>query len=48
VGYLRGGGDVNVIKKASLTKYTRVFSLFTAPAVITAMSRLCQEAKAQS
>jgi len=45
-GYLRGGGDANVVRKASLAKYTRVFSLFTAPAVIMAMSKVCKEAKA--
>jgi tRNA A-37 threonylcarbamoyl transferase component Bud32 len=44
-GYLKGGGDVNVVKKAAQTKYTRVFSLFTAPAVLTAMAAVCKKAE---
>jgi tRNA A-37 threonylcarbamoyl transferase component Bud32 len=45
-GYLKGGGDVNVIKKAGTSKYTRVFSIFTVPSVILAMSNACRKAEA--
>ena len=44
-GYLNGGGDVNTIKKAGAPKYTRVFSVFTLPDVILAMSNVCKKAK---
>jgi tRNA A-37 threonylcarbamoyl transferase component Bud32 len=45
-GYLNGGGDVNVIKHAGSSKYTRVFSIFTVPSVILAMSNACRKAEA--
>lgn len=41
-GYLKAGGDPAVIKKASMPKYTRVFSIFTLPSVILAMSKACK------
>ncbi|MCW4046624.1 MAG: hypothetical protein NWE99_03555 [Candidatus Bathyarchaeota archaeon] len=44
-GYLQGGGDVNIIRKAGASKYTRVFSIFTVPSVILAMSNACKKAK---
>jgi tRNA A-37 threonylcarbamoyl transferase component Bud32 len=44
-GYLKGGGDVNIIRKAGAAKYTRVFSIFTLPSVILAMSNACKKAK---
>ncbi len=44
-GYFRGGGNLKVVKDASSTKYTRIFSLFTAPAVIGAMSKICKESE---
>lgn len=44
-GYLRGGGDVNVVKRAAHSKYTRVFSLFTSPTVLTAMAAVCKKAE---
>jgi tRNA A-37 threonylcarbamoyl transferase component Bud32 len=47
-GYLRAGGDVNVVKKAARPKYTRVFGLFTAPTVLTAMANVCKEAEVAS
>jgi len=43
-GYLRGGGDLNVVNSAAKIKYTRVFSLFAAPAVIAAMAEVCKKA----
>jgi tRNA A-37 threonylcarbamoyl transferase component Bud32 len=45
-GYLKGGGDVNTIKKACASKYTRVFSVFTMPSIILAMSKVCREIEA--
>jgi tRNA A-37 threonylcarbamoyl transferase component Bud32 len=44
-GYLKAGGDVNAIKKAGTAKYTRVFSVFTLPAVILVMSNVCKKLK---
>jgi tRNA A-37 threonylcarbamoyl transferase component Bud32 len=45
-GYLKGGGDVNTIKKAGTPKYTRVFSIFTLPSVIFVMSNVCRKTEA--
>jgi tRNA A-37 threonylcarbamoyl transferase component Bud32 len=42
-GYLKGGGDVNTVKKAGASKYTRVFSVFTMPSIILAMSNVCKK-----
>jgi Kae1-associated kinase Bud32 len=42
-GYLKGGGDVNTIKKAGSSKYTRVFSVFTMPSIMLAMSNVCKK-----
>jgi tRNA A-37 threonylcarbamoyl transferase component Bud32 len=46
-GYLKAGGNISVVKKAGTTKYTRVFSLFTPPAVLVAMAATCRRAEAQ-
>jgi tRNA A-37 threonylcarbamoyl transferase component Bud32 len=43
-GYLKAGGGVGVVKKAGERKYTRVFSLFTAPSVLAAMAAECRKA----
>lgn len=42
-GYLKGGGDAKIVKNAGAPKYTRVFSVFTAPSVILAMSNACKK-----
>jgi Kae1-associated kinase Bud32 len=42
-GYLKGGGDVNTIKRAGRSKYTRVFSVFTMPSIMLAMSNVCKK-----
>ena len=47
-GYLKGGGDFNTIKKAGASKYTRVFSVFTMPSIILAMSKVCRKTEASS
>jgi hypothetical protein len=45
-GYLKAGGDVNIIKKAGTSRYTRVFSIFTLPSVILAISNICRKTEA--
>jgi tRNA A-37 threonylcarbamoyl transferase component Bud32 len=45
-GYLRAGGDFNMVKKAGTPKYTRVFSVFTLPSIIFAMSNVCRKTEA--
>jgi Kae1-associated kinase Bud32 len=47
-GYLKGGGDVSTIKKAGNSKYTRIFSVFTMPSIILAMSNVCRKTEKQS
>lgn len=41
-GYLEAGGKKETIKKAASARYVKVFSLFTPPHVIVAISNLCQ------
>ena len=45
-GYLKGGGDTNTIKKAGNSKYTRIFSVFTMPSIMLAMSNVCKKTEA--
>jgi thiamine kinase-like enzyme len=40
-GYLREGGKVDDVRKAGSTKYQRVFSIFTMPAIILSISNIC-------
>ncbi len=42
-GYLKAGGNVDDIKKAGSSKYTRVFSVFTMPSTIKAISNVCRK-----
>jgi Kae1-associated kinase Bud32 len=42
-GYLSGGGKAEDIRKAALPKYTRVFSIFTMPAIMIAISNICKK-----
>ena len=44
-GYLKGGGNAEIIGKAGNSKYTRVFSIFALPSVIMAMSNICKKTK---
>jgi len=46
-GYLKGGGDVVTIKKAGNSKYTRIFSVFTMPSIMLAMSNVCRKTEKQ-
>ena len=45
-GYLKGGGSVTNVKKAGAPKYTRVFSIFTIPPAIRAISDVCKKTEA--
>ena len=42
-GYLRGGGKAEDIRKAALPKYTRIFSIFTMPTTMLAISNICKK-----
>jgi tRNA A-37 threonylcarbamoyl transferase component Bud32 len=46
-GYLKGGGDAATIKKAGNSKYTRIFSVFTMPSIMLAMSNVCRKTEKQ-
>ncbi|XES78288.1 MAG: lipopolysaccharide kinase InaA family protein [Candidatus Bathyarchaeia archaeon] len=42
-GYLQAGGNPQAIKCAAVTRYTRVFSIFTLPRVLRAMANTCRK-----
>ncbi len=42
-GYLEAGGKKQIVKKAASARYTKVFSVFTPPHVLFAISNICQE-----
>jgi len=42
-GYLEAGGSSEAIKCAGITKYTRVFSIFTLPSIMRVMSNTCKK-----
>ena len=42
-GYLEAGGKKETVKKAASARYTKVFSVFTPPHVILAISNVCQK-----
>lgn len=44
-GYLFAGGDFNVIRSVGMTKYTRVFSVYTLPSILLAMVNICKKTK---
>ena len=44
-GYLSSGGSLDAVKAAAKPKYTKVFSVFTFPKVILAISNICQKAE---
>jgi len=44
-GYLRGGGNVAKVNEAGAPKYTRVFSIFTPPPMLRAISDICKKQK---
>jgi tRNA A-37 threonylcarbamoyl transferase component Bud32 len=43
-GYLRAGGDVKLVRQVGNPKYTKVFSIFTLPHIILAISNICRKA----
>ena len=46
-GYLKAGGKRETVKKAASPRYTKVFSIFTQPHVILALSNLCRKTSEQ-
>jgi len=42
-GYLEAGGKKETVKKAASARYTKVFSVFTPPHVLLAISNVCQK-----
>jgi tRNA A-37 threonylcarbamoyl transferase component Bud32 len=46
-GYVRAGGAKEIVKKAGSVRYTKVFSVFTWPHVILAISNFCKKAGAE-
>ena len=44
-GYLKGGGNVSDVREAGTPKYTRVFSIFTQPPIMRAISDVCKKTK---
>ena len=42
-GYIKGGGNVLNVRKAGEPKYTRVFSIFTPPLIMRAISDVCKK-----
>jgi Kae1-associated kinase Bud32 len=47
-GYSKNGGQVSTVKKAGDNKYTRIFSVFTMPSIILAMSNICKKTEKQN
>ena len=45
-GYLAAGGDVNAIRAAGKTKYSRVFGIFTMWSIISVIANVCRKAEA--
>jgi Kae1-associated kinase Bud32 len=44
-GYLKGGGDVDDIKKAGTSKYTRIFGIYTMWSIISVIANVCKKAE---
>jgi tRNA A-37 threonylcarbamoyl transferase component Bud32 len=42
-GYLQAGGDLEIVRKAGTPKYTKVFSVFTLPHIMFAISTICRK-----
>jgi tRNA A-37 threonylcarbamoyl transferase component Bud32 len=45
-GYIKGGGSTSDIHKAATPKYTRIFSIFTMPAITLVIANICRKAEA--
>jgi tRNA A-37 threonylcarbamoyl transferase component Bud32 len=44
-GYLKAGGNAEIVKEAGNPKYTKVFSVFTFPHIIFAISNICRKTR---
>jgi len=44
-GYLEAGGKQETVKKAGSARYTKVFSIFTPPQVLLAVSNICKKSE---
>jgi len=44
-GYLEAGGKQETVKKAGSARYTKVFSIFTPPQVLLAVSNICKRSE---
>ncbi len=44
-GYLEAGGKQETVKKAGSARYTKVFSIFTSPQVLLAVSNICKRSE---
>jgi tRNA A-37 threonylcarbamoyl transferase component Bud32 len=44
-GYVKAGGNVKIVREAGKPKYTKVFSVFTFPHVMLAISNICRKAE---
>jgi tRNA A-37 threonylcarbamoyl transferase component Bud32 len=47
-GYLSAGGEPEVIKCAGITRFTRVFSIFTLPSILRTMANTCKRTEGPS
>jgi Kae1-associated kinase Bud32 len=47
-GYLKNGGNVDAVKKAGSTKYTRIFSVLILPYFLVLISNTCKKASTNS
>jgi tRNA A-37 threonylcarbamoyl transferase component Bud32 len=47
-GYLEVGGSPEVVRKSATPKYTKVFSIFTFPPVMLAISNVCRRTRSES
>lgn len=45
-GYIEGGGNANDVHTAATPKYTRIFSIFTMPAITLVIANMCRKAEA--
>jgi Kae1-associated kinase Bud32 len=44
-GYVEGGGSISDVQKAATPKYTRIFSIFTMPAIMLVIANICRKAE---
>jgi len=44
-GYIEAGGSKHDVQKAATPKYTRIFSIFTMPAIMLVIANTCRKAE---